>query len=135
MFLTGLWQEEFATSFLDGDADQGFLHKAVVIAGKAAQDVLSSTLSVDVKGVKKNKKVDVKTHVKSVKKDTKIQRPWWQKLGAKKPISGWFEEDQKKGLTMSAKNFASRCYKKIERKLGREAARKAHADALEYARS
>ena len=41
----------------------------------------------------------------------------------------------KAGKTMSAKNFASRVYHKVDKNISREAARKAHADALLFVKS
>ena len=63
--------------------------------------------------------------------------PWWKKLSTngKCPLKAWYDQDVANGLTISPKNFASRVYHKVDKRVGRAAAKRAHAEAVGFANS
>ena len=68
-------------------------------------------------------------------KSPKTQK-WWLWVKAKNGgiLRDWWKADKAAGKTMSAKNFASRCYKKVD-KFDRTAAQACHQDALAFVKA
>ena len=62
-------------------------------------------------------------------------KPWWKvydKSLEHSPLEMWWVTDEKKKIKMDGKNFASRCYHRVDA-VSRSLAKSAHQDALKFA--
>ena len=62
-------------------------------------------------------------------------KPWWKvydKSLEHSPLEMWWDTDEKKKIKMDGKNFASRCYHRVDA-VSRSLAQSAHQDALKFA--
>ncbi len=116
----------------DSDSQEdGFVSRAFRRAREAADLVIAE------KHPKQKKKTEKssKTAVKKKDCEKKTGKAWYSSFSPTSPLAKFWSEDMKAGKTMSAKNFASRVYHKVDKGGSRADARRAHSDALLFGKS
>ena len=122
---------DFFSLFLDSTG--GFLDLADAKAAKAANAAMRcgqpSCSGSNAQTATSQEKVKTSKNRKQVSGE----KTWWQALGQQQsPLRSYYLQDQKKGLKMDAKRFASRVYHKVDSLCSRSLAQSAHRDALKF---
>ena len=128
-FLSSTETQHYKDEELDSQEDD-FLSLAFRDARRAAESIM---VGQKIKVEKPQKKASGNKVQKSMKCDK--DGPWFSCFGTTCPLASFWKEDLKAGKTMSSKNFASRVYHRADKQISRDAARKAHKDALVFAKS
>ena len=136
-------QVDFVQMFLGQSG--GFLDNAIQAANQCAMQQMRISVAdgpAAQKHSSSNRKAKVRKSVAKGNTSKRTLQPeshqerdlWWRKLDGLKacPLKTWYDKDQRRKLTMSGKNFASRVYHYVDRQLSRSMAKMAHKSALSF---